>query len=151
MRIFDQGIEAMIVIQIPGVPVGKGRPRFARRGAFVQTYSPEKTQNYEAVVRMAAMDAMQGRPPLDVPLRVNLDIVMPVPASFSRKKRDAALADDIRPTTKPDVDNVMKGVLDAMNSIVWVDDKQIVSGTFEKRYGLTPCVIVTVTEWTGNG
>lgn len=139
----------MICIQIPGVPVGKGRPRFARRGAFVQTYSPEKTQNYEALVRMAAMEAMGGIPPFDFPVRVGVEIVMPVPASFSRKKHDAALDDQIRPTTKPDADNVCKGLFDAMNSIVWVDDKQIVSGTFEKRYGLAPCVIVTVTEWSG--
>ena len=125
----------MITITIPGTPVGKGRPRFARRGAFVTTYSPEKTQNYEALVKMAASNAMDGRSPMNGAVEIHLSLYITPPESWSKKKKAMALAGEVHPTTKPDIDNTLKGILDACNGIVWLDDKQVVNATVTKQYG----------------
>ena len=139
-----------ITIRIPGTPVGKGRPRFARRGAFVATYSPEKTQNYEALVKMAAQEAMEGAPPMDGPMQIDLWLSITPPASWSNKKALAALSGETAPTTKPDLDNTLKGILDACNGIVWHDDKQVVEAGIHKRYSTTPQAVMVVSAWSGN-
>lgn len=136
-----------ITIRIPGTPVGKGRPRFARRGAFVQTYTPEKTQNYEALVKMVALEAMEGNPPIDGPVRIDLWLSVLPPASWNNKKAMLALTGEMAPTTKPDVDNTLKCVLDACNGIVWIDDKQVVDAVIRKRYGATPQAVLVVDRW----
>ena len=140
----------MITITIPGTPVGKGRPRFARRGAFVKTYSPEKTQNYEALVKMAAGEAMEGIEPLQGAVKIELWFYFTPPASWSNKKALAALAGDIHHTKTPDCDNLIKSVLDACNGIVWLDDKQVVQATVSKRYGIRACATMHVAEMSGS-
>lgn len=136
----------MITIKIPGEAVGKGRPKFARRGNFVKTYTPEKTANYENLVKMAAADAMRGRELIAAAVHVELVILCSIPQSWSKKKQAAAMAGAIRPTTKPDVDNVQKAIYDALNGIVWIDDKQIVSGEFAKHYASMPMVRVNISQ-----
>lgn len=135
-----------VVFVIPGVPVGKGRPKFARRGNFVTTYTPEKTAIYENLVKVKAEDAMQGRRIIDSAVSVAISIYVTPPASWSLKKQREALAGSVYPTSKPDVDNVIKGIFDAMNEIVWRDDKQVVDMTVQKRYSETACARVSV--WT---
>lgn len=126
---------ATIAFVIPGTPVGKGRPKFARRGNFVSTYTPEKTASYENLVRLKAEEAMAGQQPIDGPVEVAIWLFVTPPASWSQKKQRQALAGTIFPTSKPDVDNVLKGILDAMNEIVLKDDKQAVDVRVTKRYG----------------
>jgi len=137
-----------VVVTIPGAPVGKGRPRFARRGNFVHTFTPEKTANYESLVRLAAQEAMQGRAPMDCALDVALDLIVTPPASWSNKKHMAAIAGQIAPTTKPDLDNTAKGIFDACNGVVWLDDKQIVDARISKRYGMKPMAVLMVRAWS---
>lgn len=134
----------MINFTIPGTPVGKGRPRFARRGNFVATYTPEKTASYENLVKVKAEEAMQGRPIIDVAVSVVILLFVTPPASWSQKKQRAALAGDIFPTTKPDVDNVIKGIFDACNEIVWRDDKQACDVRVIKRYAENARAVVQV-------
>lgn len=120
---------------IPGTPVGKGRPRFAKRGNFVQTFTPEKTANYENLVKVKAEQAMAGRQMIDGPVEVSIRLIVTPPASWSQKKQREALEGRIFPTSKPDIDNVLKGIMDACNEIVWKDDKQAVDVRVVKRYG----------------
>lgn len=124
----------MITFIVPGVPVGKGRPRFAKQGKFVTTYTPEKTASYENLVKIAAAESMKGQPPIEVAVSLNLLLCVIPPASWSDKKRKSALSGEIRPTSKPDIDNVLKGIADACNGIVWLDDKQIVDCQIKKIY-----------------
>lgn len=124
----------MISFVVPGVPVGKGRPRFAKRGSFVQTYTPEKTASYENLVKVLAMQAMKGTQPLPYPVRVAIDVAICPPVSWSKKKRAQALSQLIHPTGRPDIDNVAKGILDAMNGVAYLDDKQVISLTVRKFY-----------------
>ncbi|MEN6629840.1 MAG: RusA family crossover junction endodeoxyribonuclease [Sulfuricella sp.] len=125
---------ATVAFVIPGVAVGKGRPKFARRGNFVTAYTPERTASYENLVKLAAHRAMNGRQPFTEAVGCTIAIEVEPAPSWSNKKRIAALSGDLRPTGKPDLDNVAKGVLDAMNDIVFKDDKQVVILSVSKRY-----------------
>lgn len=126
---------AAVAFVIPGTPVGKGRPKFARRGAFTVAYTPEKTASYENLVKVKAEEAMTGKPVFDGAVEVSIRLFVTPPASWSQKRQREALAGAIFPTSKPDIDNVVKGIFDAMNEIVWKDDKQAVDVRVVKRYG----------------
>lgn len=136
----------MITITIPGEARGKGRPRFARRGNFVKTYTDEKTASYENLVAMAGAEAMQGRPLIAGAVHATMEVRVAVPKSWSKKKTAAALAGDVLPTTKPDLDNVIKAIMDALNGIVWQDDKQVVQLAVRKRYAEKPYTTLNVIE-----
>ena len=132
-----------------GEPVGKGRPRFARRGKFTSTYTPQKTKTYEDEIRMMAKVAMGASEPLDTPMTVAIYIRVGIPASYSKQKRKDALEGIIKPTKKPDLDNIAKCFLDGMNDIVYLDDKQVVNLHVTKVYAETPAVEVMVKEDLG--
>ena len=136
----------MVMYTVYGEPVGKGRPRFARRGAFTHAYTPEKTKTYEDEIRMMARAAMGSSEPLDTPVTVAIYIRVGIPASFSKQKRKDALEGILKPTKKPDIDNIAKCFLDGMNDIVYFDDKQVVNLHITKVYAETPAVEVMVTE-----
>ena len=109
-------------------------------------FTPAKTAAYEGLVAHAAQAAMAGRDLLNGACRIELDVVCTVPASWSKRKQSEALHGLIRPTKKPDADNVLKAVCDGINGVVWVDDTQAVDVTLRKRYGSTPGVWVFVAE-----
>lgn len=130
-----------IVIELPGIPRGKGRPRFSRRSGHA--YTPEKTRSYESLLQGAAIEVMKKRKPLDGPLLVKVEAYFPVPASWSRPRRAAALLGLSRPVTRPDADNLMK-MLDSFNAVVWRDDSQVVEGIVCKHYSEQPRLVVRV-------
>lgn len=136
----------MIQFTVPGVPQGKGRPKVVKIAGFTRMATPEKTVAYEGLVAHSAHQAMAGRPLILGPCAVEMEITVPVPASWSKKRQAAALFGEIFPTTKPDKDNVIKAIYDGMNGVVWRDDVQAVQGTQRKRYGAVPGVVVWVTE-----
>ena len=131
-----------VTVVIAGPAVAKGRPRMTRRGF---AYTPAKTRKYEAHGRLAAQLAMDGRPPFDVPCGLTALIELPIPASWSKRRRAAAISGAIRPTTRPDVDNYVKAALDAINGIVLVDDCLVVDLRAEKKYGPTPQLVLRIT------
>ena len=135
---------ATVAFVIPGTPVGKGRPKFARRGNFVSTYTPEKTASYENLVKIKAEEAMAGRSPFGGACQVQMHLFVTPPASWSQKKQRDALEGRIYPTSKPDVDNVVKGIFDGMNGIVWTDDKLACDVVVVKRFGTVPRAVVEV-------
>lgn len=134
----------VVSFTIPGTPVGKGRPRFARRGAFVSTYNPEKTASYENLVKIAAQDAMGNYPLFEQAVSVEISLFVKPPTSWSLKKHAKAFAGITLPTTKPDIDNVVKGIFDACNNIVWNDDKQVCELRIIKRYAEKSYAFVVV-------
>jgi Holliday junction resolvase RusA-like endonuclease len=135
-----------VTFTVDGNPVAKGRPRFAKRGKFVQTYTPQKTKDYEELVKESALRAMGSNELLETPIKVFIHIRMPIPTSFSKKKHQDCLDQLIRPTKKPDWDNIAKAVTDALNGIVYVDDCQIVDAHVTKRYSEYAGVDVIVME-----
>lgn len=130
---------------VEGTPVGKGRPKFARRGKFVSTYTPTKTRTYEDTIKVAARQAMTIEP-LQTPVTVFVYISVPIPASYSKKRKEACLSGFEKPMKKPDIDNVSKCFLDAMNGIVYVDDVQVISLHMTKVYNTVGMVEVMVRE-----
>ena len=139
---------AFVSFSIPGVAVGKGRPRISTRGGFARAYTPEPTVVYEAQVAAAGKQAMAdaGLELLETPLNVRIDVFVQIPKSFSKKKREQALASEIFPTSRPDIDNVAKAILDALNTVVYEDDDQVVNLSVSKRYAIDPFVSVRISE-----
>ncbi|MGU3476426.1 RusA family crossover junction endodeoxyribonuclease [Methylobacterium sp. D48H] len=137
-----------VIIRLPGAPRGKGRHRaqLVHRGgvARIHSHPDQKTEAYESALRLAAGAAMRGRALLTGPLEVRIFATMPIPASWSKRKRLDAIERRLRPTTKPDWDNIAK-VIDALNQVVWADDASVVDGLVRKFYGETPELVIQVT------
>jgi Holliday junction resolvase RusA-like endonuclease len=136
----------MVTFMVEGTPVPKGRPRFARRGKFVSTYSPKTTVDYEFKVSESAKLAMGASEPLETPVGAYIYITLPVPASYSKKRTQACLSGEERPIKKSDIDNYCKAIFDGMNGIVFVDDSLVVSLHATKVYGTIGMVEVMVKE-----
>lgn len=127
---------------IPGDAVAKQRPRVVRRGGTPIAFTPAKTTNYEALVRMAAHKAMEGRPPFDAPLDLVIIIQLSVPESWSKRRKAQALSGMVRPSRKPDWDNVAKSICDGMDGVCFVNDSRIVDAKVQKFYDKAPGVFV---------
>lgn len=80
------------------------------------------------------------------PLKVHIQAFFETPKSYSKKKRELAIAGRIRPTVKPDTDNISKNIKDALNGIAYPDDKQVVSETIEKFYDDSVYTIVSIED-----
>lgn len=137
-----------IRFEIPGVPVAKGRPKVSTINGRPMMRTPERTVAYESRVALAARDAMGGRAPVDSAVIVVMVVVMPIPRSWPKRQQAAALAGEIRPIGKPDLDNLQKALGDGGNGIVWTDDSRIVEWRVSKRYGERPHVSIVAT-WSG--
>ena len=135
-----------VAFTVPGPPQGKGRPRIGKVGDHARMFTPAKTVAYEGLVAHAAQQVMAGRALILGACSVEMQITLPVPASWSKKRQAQALAGAIYPTTKPDTDNVVKAVFDGLNGVVWRDDVQAVDLFVRKRFGTTPGVHVRVTR-----
>ena len=146
--ILDGGASAspFCVIEHPGPPVPKGRPRFrviqprGRRAPFAHVYTPAETKAYETALQWRARAAMKGRDPMVGPVAIRVFAMIPIPVSWSASKRNVAL----HPATRPDWDNYAKSCCDAMNGIVYADDGQIVRALVVKEYADRPGLIVEV-------
>jgi Holliday junction resolvase RusA-like endonuclease len=123
----------VVTFTVDGDPVPKGRPRFARRGQFVQTYTDAKTIDYETQVAMQARHAIGSTKPLEGALSVFLYLRYTVPASYSKKRKEACLK-GVEYPKKVDIDNVYKSITDAMQGIVYANDSQIVEAHIKKVY-----------------
>lgn len=122
-----------IFFSIPGEPKGKGRPRFSRKGKFVKTYTPEETTNYEDHVRNEYRKAAHGLI-FTGEVHMSIDCYFSIPKSTSKKKTALMVSGVIRPTKKPDADNVAKIVADALNNVAYKDDTQIVELNVRRWY-----------------
>lgn len=142
---------AGVAFFVPGPPRGKGRPRAAKRGKHITLYTPKETVAYESTVALAAQQAMAGQPLLAGPVEVTMRIVLPIAASWSKRKQAQALDGTVLPIGKPDSDNVIKAVFDAINGVVWNDDTQVVDMHVRKRYGAMPGVQTIITPLDRGG
>lgn len=131
------------------VPVPQGRPRFARRGKFTQTYDPPKSKKFKGELAELAREQLTEHPfyaGKHVPIEVHLRFYIPMLKSFNKTKRDMALNGYLRPLTRPDIDNYLKGTLDGLNGIFWEDDGQIVEIQAGKHYSDNPRIEMEIKE-----
>jgi Holliday junction resolvase RusA-like endonuclease len=135
----------MISIVIEGEPVGKARPRVYRNNGVTRAVTPDKTKRYEEQVKGAYLEQVGREVSFpEGPVRVTILMGFSIPKSTSKKKRLQMLQGKIRPQKKPDIDNVTKAVLDALNGLAYSDDKQVVDITASKWYTKKPFVWVTM-------
>jgi Holliday junction resolvase RusA-like endonuclease len=132
----------MIGFFVDGTPVAKARPRVTKTG---HTYTPKKTVAWENTIALEAGVAMTDKAMFTKPVIVTLNFFFRFPKSFSRLKHIAAETGEIIPM-RGDIDNYAKAALDAMNGVVYKDDRQIGCLHLKKRYGLKPGVDVTVSD-----
>lgn len=130
-----------------GKPVGKARPRFTKVGGFVRVYTPQSTTDYEERIRQAAVHSTAGKKfPEDVPLKIKVTAYFPIPKSASKKRKRKVATGKVRCRLKPDLDNILKTVMDGMqgeNGII-SDDKAVYSAYCSKWHSFIPRVVVTV-------
>lgn len=133
-----------ITVTIPGEPVGKGRPKFTKTGT---AYTPPKTRTYENKVAFLYKVAAKGRKfQRHVPVAVEIRAYYEIPQSDSKRQRERKLSGTIMPCKKPDIDNVVKAVLDAINGIAYEDDAQVVMISASKAYSERPRVDMCVSD-----
>ena len=136
----------MVTFMVEGNPVGKQRARYAKRGNFVQTYTPDKTRNYEALIKEAATQAMGSNEILETPVNLYLYIRAPIPKSLPKKRLEACLNGSEQPIKKPDASNILKSVEDGLNGVVYKDDSQIINIHVTKVYSSQGGVDICVKE-----
>ena len=128
-----------------GEPKGKGRPRFNTRTGHAIT--PKDTVTYETLVHMEYLNQCgNARFPDDAMLDMRIKAYYSIPQSKSKKKKELMRAGVIRPTKKPDMDNCIKIIADALNKIAYHDDTQIVDCQVRKFYSDDPRVEVRILE-----
>lgn len=135
----------MIEIIVLGEPVAQGRPRFTTASGFARAYDPARSRHYKEYVRLEAA-ARAPEKPLSGPIDLEVRIYRPIPKSFGKRKSEAAERGLIRPTTKPDTDNYLKAIKDALKGIIWQDDSQVVDIRASKFYSEKPRVEIKIKE-----
>lgn len=131
--------------EVEGKIIGKERPRVNMNTGMV--YTPNKTKDYEFLIQQyfkmkyPRVSEIQGR------VSVEIIAYMSIPKSTSKKNRELMLNNEISPTKKPDVDNIAKSILDAMNRFIIHDDNQVSKISVEKRYGEVEKVKIKIEEY----
>lgn len=123
-------------------PVAKGRPRFTKTG---HAYTPRPTLEYEELIRQCWILA-HGRNIFTGYIEMNLDFYIPIPKSMSKADKQKAIECELRPDKKPDIDNLIKAVQDALNEVAYWDDRQIVRLKAEKWYATEGRVEIRIRE-----
>ena len=131
--------------KIPGKAQAKQRPRMGRSGIV---YTPKETLIYENYVKMCYSDYANQFEwlPYESQVRAEIDVLVAVPKSDSKAKKKAKIEGMIRPTVKPDCDNLAKSILDSLNGLAYQDDKQVVELSIKKYYAENAEVRVRLTE-----
>lgn len=134
-----------ITFTVPGEPVGKGRPRFVR--ATGRAYTPQKTANFETLVRWEYHRQVGVRAFEDgATLAMRINAYFPIPRSKPKYQQQDMETGVIKHTHKPDADNVLKAVADALNHIAYGDDSAIAHAEVTKLYSTNPRTEITIWE-----
>jgi len=133
-----------IAFTVEGEPRGKERPRF---GNSRQVYTPDKTTFYENQIKIAYYEQCGNvKFTEESQLELFVKAYYKIPKNTSKKKKQTMLSGKIRPTKKPDGDNILKAVADALNGVCYKDDKCLIKMSIEKFYSDVPRIEVTVQE-----
>lgn len=138
-------VKKTIEIIVDGIPVAKGRPKFRRIGNFVQAYTPAKTKKAENYIKKCFQEQVKNFEILpDCAISLALTFYMPIPKSTSKKKAKEMAENNTFHTKKPDIDNLIKLVQDALNGIAWKDDGCICRIDAIKCYGSEPKTFISI-------
>ena len=140
-----EGLSMIYEFEIPGKITGKGRPRVNTTTAIA--YTPAKTKEYEDLVKQYFIIKYRKIEPLQGRIAVTIIADFGVPKNTSKKQREDILKGMISPTKKPDIDNIAKIILDALNKLAFKDDNQITKLIIEKQYAEEEKVKVKIEEY----
>lgn len=136
-----------VSVRIPVCPTAKGRPKFSTFGGHIHAYTPKKTRLFEECISDHYKKATSNyKFEKDQAICVTIVFGMPIPMSTPKSRRAAMKEGIICHTKKPDLDNLIKSVLDALNEVAWEDDAQIVGLTAAKEYAADPFVYIRIYE-----
>lgn len=130
---------------IDGEPMGKERPKFSNRGGIKRAYTPTKTAEYEEYTKWCYIQQCndiffeQG-----MPITIIVEAYFGIPKSITKKRRKEILETEEIPTKKPDTDNILKIIKDALNGVAYYDDAQVGMAVVAKHYSENPRVEVTI-------
>ncbi len=147
--ILEGGYMMSYKFTIPGTAVPQGRPIFTARGERRWAVDPPRSREYKAKVRACALRACKPKV-ITGAVRLLVQEYRPIPRSWSRQKQEAAREGRIYPTTRPDFDNIIKAITDALNGVLWEDDRQVIDGRIQQFYSDEPRVVVEVEEIVGH-
>ncbi len=133
-----------IKFRVPGPPKGKQRPRICRINGRSVTYTPKQTIEYEKLVKASYNAVSKVKFQKDEPLEISILALFSIPQHANKKLKKSMLVGDILPTKKPDSDNIVKIILDALNGVAYQDDSQICKVYFAKIYAKTPEIRVLI-------
>lgn len=131
--------------EVPGKIIGKGRPRLNTYTGNV--YTPTKTKDYETLIEQYFLIKYPRFKILEGRVKVNIIAYFNIHKATKKSDVDKMLSNEISPTKKPDIDNIVKVILDAMNKIAFKDDTQITKLEVEKKYGDEEKVCVKIEEY----
>lgn len=135
-----------IKFKVLGEPKGKQRPRLCViRGRSI-VYTPKQTTEYEQKIRASYKRLTSEKFPRGTPLEIEITALFSIPKKFNKEQRQKALNGEIFPIKKPDGDNIIKIILDALNNTAYFDDSQVCGINFVKIYGETPQIIIEIKE-----
>lgn len=132
-----------IEIIVPGEPVAQGRPRFTTQHGFARAYDPKRSRDYKNYVMQMASQ-VEINQVFTGPVEMTVNVYRQIPKSWTKKKQRQAEEGIVRPTLKPDVDNYVKAIKDALNGIAYVDDSQVVALFVSKHYSFEPRVYIRI-------
>ena len=121
------------IITITGPVRGKGRPRTTVRNNKIIVFKDKKTASYEKLIKQSWL-AKYGRNPTEKPVKITIAAFMKIPKGKSKRFRKKAENQEIVPTKKPDLSNILKIAEDALNGVAYLDDKQIYTASIIKLY-----------------
>lgn len=127
---------------VPGTPKGKARPRVCFKGNRAWAYTPKVTRTYESEIKKHALKSGIKKKVGNVSIEISA--IFKIPKSTSKTKSKQMLEGQIRPTKKPDMDNIAKTVLDALNGIAYDDDKQVCTLKISRWYGMEEKLIIDI-------
>jgi len=130
-----------VKVEFPIYVTPMGAVRMTQRSKWKDT-AAQKYLAYKSQIGYAARKHITH--PIDQPVKVTLAFYYPIPKSWSKTKRADANDHGIVPAVKPDIDNCIKGVFDALNKVAWTDDNLVVNVSSFKRYADTPMIYVTI-------
>ncbi len=135
------------IFTVMGEPRGKQRAKTYRHGNFTKTVTPEQTVVYENLIALEyRRQCMDFRFADKTMLSIVIEAHFSIPKSVSKKNRALMIERVLRPVKKPDGDNIIKVVCDALNGLAYHDDAQIVDMVVRKYYAESPKLVISIKE-----
>lgn len=135
----------MYEFEVPGKIIGKGRPRLNTYTGII--YTPGKTKDYETLIEQYFLLKYPKFKPIEGRSKVSIVAYFMIPKNTKKADANQMLENNISPTKKPDIDNIVKIVLDSMNKFAFKDDTQITKLEVEKIYGTEEKIYIKIEEY----